>query len=101
MTDESSRVVTIEIQGQRYSIRSQLDPAYVTELAAYVDGKLQAAGDATPLGDSIKIAVLAALNIADEYFRCRQEDRSRVGEIAQRAEELERLLDDVLGKITT
>ena len=43
-----SGVVTVEIGGQRYPIRSGLDPAYVGELAAYVDKKMRAASDAAP-----------------------------------------------------
>jgi cell division protein ZapA len=92
-------VVSVEIQGQRYAIRSSLDAGYVAELAAYVDKKIQAAGDATPTGDSVKVAVLAALNIADEFFRCRDTGQAESGRIVARAEELERILDVALAKV--
>ena len=94
MTD--GRVIPVEINGQRYPIRSALEQEYVARLAAYVDQKMRAAADSTPSGDAIRHAVLAALNIADELFRCRETSRARSGEIAERAEELERLLDRVL-----
>ena len=55
-----------------------------------------AAADTTPTGDSLRLAVLAALNIADELFRCRDLSTARSGEIAERTGELERLLDRVL-----
>ncbi len=90
------RVIPVEIQGQRYPIRSTLEPDYVARLASYVDEKMRIAGDSTPTGDSLRLAVLAALNIADELFRCRELTRARDGELAERAEELERLLDRVL-----
>ena len=61
----------VEIHGQRYPIRSALEPEYVARLATYVDEKMRAAADSTPTGDSLRLAVLAALNIADELFRCR------------------------------
>jgi len=93
MTD---RVFPVEIHGARYPIRSALDQEYVARLAAYVDEKMRAASDSTPTGDSVRVAVLAALNIADELFRCRDHSRAQNGEIAERAEELERLLDRVL-----
>ena len=70
---DSRRVVTVEIHGQRYPIRSGLDPAYVAELAAYVDEKMRLASRESPAGDTLKLAVLAALNIADECFRARDE----------------------------
>lgn len=90
------RVVSVEIYGQRYPIRSALDPDYVVALAKYVDEKMRAADQETPAGDSVKIAVLAAINIADEYFRCRDADQWQGGEVLRRAEALEKLVDAVL-----
>jgi cell division protein ZapA len=93
---DSGRVIPVEIHGQRYPIRSGLEPEYVARLAAYVDEKIRAAADSTPTGDSLRLAVIAALNIADELFRCRELSTARTGEIAERTGELERLLDRVL-----
>src|SRR3989440_8401243 len=96
MAMSEGRVIPVEIAGQRYPIRSSLDQEYVARLAAYVDEKMRAATESTPTGDSLRLAVLAALNIADELFRCRDINRARDGELAERAGELERLLDRVL-----
>jgi cell division protein ZapA len=90
------RIIPVEIHGQRYSIRSTLEPEYVARLAAYVDEKIRLASDSTPTGDSLRLAVLAALNIADELFHARDSARGLDGEVARRAGELERLLDRVL-----
>jgi cell division protein ZapA len=87
------RLVSVEINGQRYPIRTHLEPAYVTELAAYVEGKMALAARESPAGDTLKIAVLAALNIADEYFRAREEGTTRHSDFTQRTTELERMLD--------
>ncbi len=95
--DQSSRVVNVEIHGQLYPIRSGLDPAYVADLAAFVDEKMQLASRETPAGDTLKLAVLAALNIADECFRARDEGRRHHDDVAHRAGELERMLDLALG----
>jgi cell division protein ZapA len=92
----ADKVTPIEIQGQRYPIRTALDPEYVQRLAIYVDEKMRAASDSAPTGDSLRLAVLAALNIADELFRVRDASRNRDGRLAERAEELERLVDRVL-----
>jgi cell division protein ZapA len=97
--DGSTRVVHVEIHGQRYPIRSGLDPAYVAELAAYLDGKMQLAAKECPQGDTLKVAVLAAINIADEFFRSRDVVRDRDTGLAHRAEELERMLDLVLADV--
>ena len=92
MTD----VVSVEINGQRYPIRSSLDPEYVARLASYVDEKMRAAADTAPSSDSVRLAVLAALNIADELFRYRDMIHAESGELAERASQLERLLDRML-----
>ena len=94
MADEE--VVSVEIRGQRYPIRSALEPAYVARLASYVDDKMRAAADSAPTGDMLRLAVLAALNVADELFRCRDTTRQKDGQLAERAGELERLVDRVL-----
>src|SRR5258706_15946306 len=90
------RVIPVEIFGQRYPIRTTLDPEYVNRLASYVDGKMRAAADSTTSADPQRLAVLAALNVADELFRCPESTRARDGQVAQRAEELEPLVDRVL-----
>ena len=95
--EHTSRIVTVDIHGQRYPIKSSLDAAYVAELAAYVDEKMRLALKECPSGDTLKVAVLAALNIADEYFRARDDERRRHDSITDRAEELERMLDLALG----
>jgi cell division protein ZapA len=93
---EPTRIVPILVQGQQYPIRTALEADYVVRLAAFVDDKMRAASESTPSGDSLRLAVLAALNIADELFRCRDATNLQSGEIAARTEELERLLDRVL-----
>lgn len=93
---DNGRVIPVEIHGQRYPIRTSLEPDYVARLARYVDERIRAAADSTPTGDSLRLAVLAALNIADELYRCRERDRARDGELAERAGEIERILDRIL-----
>jgi cell division protein ZapA len=94
MADE--QVVSVEIRGQHYPIRSALEAQYVTRLASYVDEKMRAAAESAPTGDMLRLAVLAALNVADELFRCRAVNHARDGELAERAGELEKMLDRIL-----
>ncbi len=96
MSEAPFRVVRVDINGQQYAIRSRLDPEYVAELASYLNRRMQAAADATHTADSLRLAVLAALNITDEFFRCRQTQVASQGEFAERAQQLERLVDEVL-----
>lgn len=90
-------VITVEIAGQRYPIRSSLDERYVAELASYVDAKMRAASDVAPTSDLLGLAVLVALNIADEYFRARDQQSSADDALQERAMQLEQLVDDALG----
>ena len=93
-----SSVITVEIAGQRYPIRSALDERYVTELAAYVDQKMRAASDSAPASDTLGLAVLVALNIADEFFREREQSSSG-GDLRERAVRLERIVDEALAQV--
>jgi cell division protein ZapA len=61
-----SSPVKVQIFGQTYTIQGELDPAYVQKLATFVDDKMRAIADAAATVDTHKIAVLAALAIADE-----------------------------------
>jgi cell division protein ZapA len=96
VTPRDERVVPVVIQGQRYPIRSALDPHYIVELAAYVEEKMRSAADTGASHDSLRLAVLAALNIADEVFRCRQGTSAHVERVADRACEIERIVDAAL-----
>jgi cell division protein ZapA len=92
-------VVTVEIGGQRYPIRSALDERYVTELAAYVDQKMRAASDAAPSSDMLGLAILVALNIADEFFRERDSQSNSGSDLHERAVRLERIVDEALAQV--
>ncbi len=92
----STRVITVEIHGQRYAVRSELDQAYIAELAAYVDQKMRLAAEELSSADSLRIAVIAALNLADELHRLRMDTQGREGDVLERTAALERLVDAVL-----
>ena len=92
----ASRIVHVDIHGQRYAVRSDLDPAYVAQLAMYFDEKMRLASSEVPTADSLRIAVIAALNVADDLFRARADGRGVEGQVLSRAAEIERLVDAVL-----
>lgn len=100
MADENEGVVLVEICGRQYPIRSDLDDAYITELARYVDRKIRATGKHAYGADSLQVAVLAALNIADEYFRYRNRRPTSSDDVRRRADELEALVDRAIADST-
>ena len=89
-------VVPVEILGQRYPIRGTLDASYIRQLASFVDEKMRAAAGQTSETDSARVAVVAALNIADEVFRLRAPAESHEAEVAARLASLEQLIDEAL-----
>src|SRR5260370_31449824 len=65
--------VKVQIFGQMYAIRGELDEAYVQKLPAYVDEKMLAILDAPATVDTQKLAVLAALALADALHNTQKE----------------------------
>ena len=90
------KVVHVDILGQRYGIRSDLDPAYIGELAAYLDAKMRQAAGELATADPLRVAVLAALNVADELHRVRSDAQGMTGQLLSRAQDIEQMVDAVL-----
>jgi len=82
--------VRVEIFDQASNLRGT-DPDYILKLAEYVDGKMRAVADQTHTVDSSRLAVLAALNIADEYHLLKSKQDGGMSDSSKRAR---RLLED-------
>ena len=91
-TDDSVRV---EIYDQTYNLRGS-DPQYIKKLADFVDGRMRTVAQQTATVDSLRLAVLAALNIADEYHILKRKYDDIAGDFDQRARELSGALDQAL-----
>ena len=90
------RLVQIEVHGQKYPIRTELDPRYVEELAQFVESRMALASKSSPSSDAVGLAILTALNITDEYFRLRNSASDSSGSLAARTAALERMVDQAL-----
>ncbi len=90
------RIVHVEVHGQRYPIKTTLDPRYVQELATYVNRKMTLAVEASPSSDTLGLAILAAMNIADELFRARDERLGEADHLSARTAALEQIVDQAL-----
>jgi cell division protein ZapA len=88
--------IKVEIYDQTYTVAGDLEPAYVEELAQYVDAKMREIGRATNLVDSVKVAVLAALSIADELQTLRRSGGDGREELRERAERCLKLVERAL-----
>lgn len=86
----------VEIFDQSYHLSGDVDPAYMEELAGFVDEKLRAIAAGARSMDPHRIAVLAALNIADELFTLRRRSSELEGQLRQRAERALASVEQVL-----
>lgn len=90
--DGESTAVTIF--GRTYNLRGGGDPEYLGRLATLVDVKMKEIATATGTADTLKVAILTALNLADEHLQGRpgssltDEDQSRVDGMIARLEEV-------------
>jgi cell division protein ZapA len=88
--------VHVEIFGQSYTLRAGAEPGHIEKVAAYVDQQMREMSQAAGAVDSVRIAVLAALNIADECFRLKTAVHDAEGKAEQRADRLARELSAAL-----
>jgi len=86
----------VEIFGQTYNVRGEGDPDYLTELARFVDGRMREVAAQVATVDPVKIAILAALNIADEFSRYRLQRESAAGIWLEKTEEISDRLNKVI-----
>ena len=93
--DASNHSVRVEIFDQAYNLRGT-DPEYILRLAEYVDSKMRAVAEQTQTVDTARLAVLAALNIADEFHLLKRRADSGKSDYQQRASVLSGALDEVL-----
>jgi cell division protein ZapA len=88
--------VKVEIYDQVYHLRADQDETYMTELARFVDTKMREVAEATHTVDSLRVAVLAALNIADELFTLRARKEEIEGPLRKRVERCVTLVERAL-----
>lgn len=88
--------VKVEIYGQTYNLGGDLDEVYVQKLARYVDEKMRAVSDATQTVDSVRVAVLAAMAIADELHSQEKQTVHRDDALRERAQQCLTILERAL-----
>jgi len=93
---DGEQLVQVEIYNQTYSIRSDGDNAYIQGLADYVDKKMREIASGTMTVDSLKVAILASLHIADELHSARVSQAQNDAQLAARSAECTELLDRVI-----
>ncbi len=91
--------IKVNIYGEEYPIKSEAAITYVEEVAWYVDKKMKEVADKLPQNSPAKVAVLAALNIADELYKEREEKEKQLLEVEKKASHLLEWLDHKLAEV--
>src|SRR6266516_2044890 len=92
----ASPTIKVEIYDQAYTVRSDGDPEYLKQLAEYVDQRMREISSGTLTVDSRKVAILAALYIADELHQLRKAHEQADEQLATRSVECSEMLDRLL-----
>ena len=95
---EEKKNVTVQIFGNEYPISGVKDARYVEELARYVDSKMKEIAKGSSLLSSAKVAILAALNMADELFREHAAREKLQRTVVRRVEEITNKIDGYVQK---
>ena len=90
------RSVTVSIAGVKYALKTEEDDRWVKQVAAFVDGKIREVQKHTRTVDTQAVAVLSALQIAEELFH----ERRQTGELRKKIREKSQSLLDVLARET-
>lgn len=96
MPSTSSTSVDVEIFGATYHVRGEHDREHLERLAEVVDSKMREIGEKVPTVDTGKIAILAALNLADELVQCNNQQEGERVEIMEKVAELTGVLTAAL-----
>lgn len=96
MDEAQNGSTEVEIFGQTYNVRGEGDPDYLLELARFVDSRMRDVAAQVATIDPMKIAILAALNIADEFSRYRKQREDAAGIWIEKTEEISDRLNKVI-----
>jgi len=88
--------IRVEIYDQEYCMRGDLDREYIQKLAQYLDAKMRSIAERTRTVDSLRVAILAGLNIADEYHQLKAKYEAATKQVDQKVGEYSEVLDQLL-----
>ena len=97
MTSDKN-VLKVRIYGAEYSIRGHADANYIKAVAEYLDQKMRDVDSNIRVDSSIKVAILASLNITDELFRERAENKRIKQQFEDKIKRLNQRIDKNISK---
>jgi len=97
-TSAPPQTIKVDIYNQSYNIRGEGNNDYIQHLATYVDGKMRDIASTTATVDTLRVAILAALNIADELHQLRKRHEQMDSAVGERSSQCSAMLDQLLKK---
>ena len=96
MENATDNITTVHIFGREYKIKGHADKDYIERMAKYVDGKMKELATNSSLPTSDKLAILAALNIADELFQERDKTSETMSSVEEKADQMINVINECL-----
>ncbi len=93
---KDSQSIRVVIYDQEYFMRGDLNQAYIEKLATYLDTKMRSIAERTRTVDTVRVAMLAALNVADEYHQMKAKYEKATHDIDEKVGEYTAALDQFL-----
>jgi len=90
------KLVEVNILGHEYTVKTDTDEEYIQEIASYVDKKMSEIVRNTKTVSTLNVAILAALNIADDFFKERDKTEDLLTQVENRSNEIVEAIDTQL-----
>ena len=94
--ENAENLVKVDIYGKEYTVKGQADSSYIESVAEYVDSKMKEVDANVPFESSLRVAILAAMNITDELFSQKSLKHVKNDDIEEKARILVQELEDTL-----
>ncbi len=96
LVSKTTEGVRVTIYDQEYNMKGELDAEYIQKLAKFLDDKMRSIAARTRTVDSLRVAVLAGLNLADEYHQLKAKYNSTHNDLDEKLGECHEMLDQML-----
>ena len=96
--ESSKNKARVNIYGEEYTVLAEGDIEYIREVAAYVDRKMRDIADRTSNKSPSRIAILTALNVADELHQEKMKGKTELTSVEQRTKDIISMLDEKLSQ---
>ena len=99
--ENAENLVKVDIYGKEYTVKGQADSSYIESVAEYVDSKMKEVDVNVPFESSLRVAILAAMNITDELFSQKSLKSVNNDDLEEKAKILAQALEDTLESTST